>query len=691
MTITDPAPIHTKRKRLGQFFTGEPLARLLAALASAQEAKTIIDPMAGSGDMLIAAKSLASPRSELTAIEIDPEIAATCYERLASVAPFSPSVRVGNAFDQSTWLGFEDKIWDLVITNPPYVRYQLASRRTEGSISAPSSQDVRRGLTAILSNRSALPISDRDLLQTLSKHHSGLADLAVPSWILCASLVGEGGRLAMVVPETWLSRDYALPVQYLLHRLFEIESVVEDGEARWFTDALVRTMLVVARRVPDRGPGQLASTRKHIHIRLCTKPTNGSVLGNMYPGSGQPEVEFASDVANLVASPSTPMKRDALHARWETLLNTHCLGTRPGESKWLRDYEPALVRQGPNDIDKAPVLPAAVVDIVGDLGQVWDLGSVGWHVGQGLRTGANRFFYGDLVDERPDEILVQVDPEISPRPIPVPLDAAATVVRKQSDLAKGRRPEESPGRLLLLNCYALPEDLGLDTQLFGPSIYRAMTNPLAEHVRRAAALNVGTDEYMKTIPELSAVKTNVRAADPKRPLRPPRFWYQLPPLAPRHMPWLFIPRVNHGHPIAVQNPAGTIVDANFSTLWPAKEHSLPCDALLALLHSTWTSAFLECIGTVLGGGALKVEATHLRRLAFPILDSEQITALARIGNQLINGDTRQQEQAKVSVDDVLMRALAGSQNGMGNAHRLNELAAELLGRRTPQRRNGRIK
>ncbi len=691
MTITDPAPIRAKRKRLGQFFTGEPLARLLAALASAQEARAIIDPMAGSGDMLIAAKSLGSPQTELTAIEIDPEVAATCCERLASPAHFSPSVRVGNAFDQSTWLGFEDKTWDLVITNPPYVRYQLASRRTEGPIAAPNSEDVRKGLTAILANRSALPPPDRDLLQDLARHHSGLADLAVPSWILCASLVGEGGRLAMVVPETWLSRDYALPVQYLLHRLFEIESVVEDGEAQWFTDALVRTTLVVARRVADCGPGRLDGTRKHVHIWLCSKPTNGSVVGNMYPDSDQPEVEFASDVASLAASSSSPMKKDALHARWETLLNTRCLGTRPGDYKWLRDCEPALVRQDPNEIGKAPVLPAAVLDIVGDLDQFWDLGSFGWQVGQGLRTGANRFFYGDLVEERPDDILIQVDREISPRPVSVPLDAIATVVRKQSDLAKGKQPEESPGRLLLLNCYALPEDLGPDMQLFGPSIYRTMTDPLAEHVRRAAALNVGTDENLKTIPDLSAVKTNIRAVDPKRPLRPPRFWYQLPPLAPRHMPWLFIPRVNHGHPIAVQNPAGTIIDANFSTLWPAKEHSLPCDALLALLHSTWTSAFLECVGTVLGGGALKVEATHLRRLAFPTLDSEHITALERIGKQLNNGDAHLQEQAKAKVDEVLIQALARSHNGLCHTRRLNELAAELLCRRSPQRRNGRIK
>ncbi|WP_419925482.1 N-6 DNA methylase [Candidatus Poriferisocius sp.] len=688
MTVTHPGPTQDRRKRLGQYFTGVPLARLLAALASAQDAQTIIDPMAGSGDMLVAAHSLAAPHADLTAVEIDPEAAAKCCERLASVDPHGPSMRVGNAFDPSTWFGFEEKTWDLVITNPPYVRYQLASSKAEGPIAVPSAQEVRSGLAAILTSRSGVPRSERDLFQVLAEHHSGLADLAVPSWILCASLVRRGGRLAMVVPDTWLSRDYALPVQYLLHRLFEVESVIEDGEAQWFPEVLVRTTLVVARRVPDRGPGQLDSIRKHIHIRLCSKSSMGSIVGNMYPYSEQPDVEFASDVAALAASPSTPVLKEKLRTRWVAPLDASSLGTRPGDSKWLQDCEPGLVPRRPNAVGRAPALPTAVRDIVGDLSQTWNLESMGWNVGQGLRTGANRFFYGDLVDERPDEILVRVDPEISPRPIPVPLDAVATVVRKQSDLVGGKRPEDSLGRLLLLNCYALPEDLDLAAPLFGPPTYHAMTEPLAEHVRRASTLNVGTDENLKTIPELSAVRTNIRTMDPKRPLRPPRFWYQLPPLAPRHTPQLLISRVNHGHPIAMRNPTGTIIDANFSTLWPAKEHSLPGNALLALLHSTWAIAVLESTGTVLGGGALKIEATHLRKLAFPPLNSEQITALTGIGEQLIHA-AAPQEQARASVDNILTRALARRGLGRSNMHRLDQLAAELRGRRTRQLGNGR--
>lgn len=57
LAARDAAP--DSRKRLGQVFTGEPLARLLAALARAGQAPTIIDPMVGSGDMLAACRQFA--------------------------------------------------------------------------------------------------------------------------------------------------------------------------------------------------------------------------------------------------------------------------------------------------------------------------------------------------------------------------------------------------------------------------------------------------------------------------------------------------------------------------------------------------------------------------------------------------------------------------------------------------------
>src|SRR4051794_10882092 len=44
-----------QRKQLGQYFTGLPLGKLLAHLAWRPETRTVLDPMAGHGDLLDAA------------------------------------------------------------------------------------------------------------------------------------------------------------------------------------------------------------------------------------------------------------------------------------------------------------------------------------------------------------------------------------------------------------------------------------------------------------------------------------------------------------------------------------------------------------------------------------------------------------------------------------------------------------
>lgn len=66
--------------------------------------------------------------------------------------------------------------------------------------------------------------------------------------VLCASLVKAGGILAMVVPETWLNREYAKPIQYLLLKTFDVLTIARDVNACWFDNALVRTCLIVAKK-----------------------------------------------------------------------------------------------------------------------------------------------------------------------------------------------------------------------------------------------------------------------------------------------------------------------------------------------------------------------------------------------------------------------------------------------------------
>ena len=58
------------------------------------------------------------------------------------------------------------------------------------------------------------------------------------------------------------------------------------------------------------------------------------------------------------------------------------------------------------------------------------------------------------------------------------------------------------------------------------------------------------------------------------------------------------------------------------------------------MNSSWSRAYMEVVGTPLGGGALKLEATHLRRMLFPKLSNRARAKLHDLGRSL-GQDTRE--------------------------------------------------
>ena len=57
---------------------------------------------------------------------------------------------------------------------------------------------------------------------------------------------------------------------------------------------------------------------------------------------------------------------------------------------------------------------------------------------------------------------------------------------------------------------------------------------------------------------------------------------------------------------------------------------------MAILNSTWSKLSLELTCTVMGGGALKIEATHLKKMLIPKLSAEQLGQMEKIGSILID-------------------------------------------------------
>jgi hypothetical protein len=615
-----------RRKRLGQYFTGTQLGRILASLAGAPGASSIIDPMAGSGDLLAACLELKANPKTIGAVDVDPHAVSECMRRI----PKAHCV-VGSAFSSKTLSKLPHLQWDLVITNPPYVRYQSISKGVELDISLPSAKEIRKGLLECIEIMPNLDCEDKSLFSSLARGYSGLADLAVPSWILSAALVAPGGRLALVVPESWLSRDYASVVHYLLLRWFDIEFIVEDEHAVWFADAQVKTTLLVAKRIPRRvGAFNFSSESAFLRIVISGKATgNAGPCSFLMQDTRGAEKAFAKKARKWLTSRSS--HEDSMIRAYCVPLNRTAQNLRGAcaKKKWL-------IQMGEEASEESATLPHELETWVHrshEPSSIVTLSSMGVSIGQGLRTGANSFFYGEKSPNKNSTTII-FDKNSVELKINSIGDIAVPVVRKQSDLPNGYTisPVKVAGRVLDLHGHAMPDDIRGGGEL-ATLAYKVIPAGLDDWVRTACLQNYGKDGDKK-IWELSAVAPNVRKANPANGAAP-RFWYMLPDFAQRHRPDILIARVNSGKPKAFLNKRrGAIVDANFSTLWIVNETSVNNYTLLALLNSSWCVAALEYSAAIMGGGALKVEATHLRRLPIPFLGGREREALIELGQRL---------------------------------------------------------
>ena len=665
-----------RRKRLGQYFTGGHLAGLLAELADASDARSVIDPMAGSGDMLVAC-GRNNPRERVFgAVEIDPIAAGTCSDR----APWVVSV-LGSAFDSATLSKLPAKRWDLVITNPPYVRYQSLAKSAGSGFKLPSGIEVRNGLLDALGECDALDPEDRALFRELVSGYSGLADLAVPSWILCAALCAPGGKLAVVLPESWLSRDYASVIQYLLLRWFRIRYVVEDAHAVWFDDAQVKTTLLVAERT-DRKESAFGPFGDESYLRLRVSGSakgENSVVGRMFPGSSENADRLFARLASDLVATGKGIRSEMLEADFVPYsIMADNLTSACGRQKWLSKVEKHVRSRTPPARHSVPPPLAAWLSSSGETPRLATLEDIGVSVGQGLRTGANEFFYFDAVSVSERETGIEASRTLGRMAATVPNGLVLPALRKQSELPDGLviDAEDLTGRVLVIGSCALPEDAAGRGD--ARRAYAAMPESLARIVRRAAS----ADFKGKRIQELSAVATNVRNGNPANGV-PPRFWYMLPDLAPRHRPDVVVPRINGETPKAYVNAGRkAVVDANFSTLWT--ENGCPADswALLAILNSSWCAAVLELSASVMGGGALKVEASHLRRLPVPLLTPDGWERMAILGREMARGS----QGAKEAADGAVAAAVLGRMPEEYELFALSELAENARIRRSQHRK-----
>jgi hypothetical protein len=488
---------------------------------------------------------------------------------------------------------------------------------------------IRQSLLDFLAKVTTLTAIEKIKMRRAITDFSGLADLAVPSWLLCMMLVKDGGQMAIVVPNSWQTREYATTVQTLLKDLFEIKYVINDVSNTWFKDsAQVRTSVVVAKR------SRHADRNTNVtYIDLYDRASNRQSL---YGNIGDTD-RFQSVVRERI---SIPGLCEFSSIRQADLYSEQITGLSP-LSKLRQIGE----------------IPSEKLISLSDY-QV--------KVSQGLRTGANGFFY---LKVKPGGYYSSIYPKLV-------TDSDAffvSVLQGQEGLGDtfSVSPRQAYGLLYVQNA-ATSDDLAATPEP-NKKGYDTLPKALSAYIRFSERCEIKG----KTIPELSSVKTNVS----KRQDKPFRFWYMIPTLQPRHVAKLFIPRVNSKEAVTYINDSDEtmVIDANFITFNILEGSRLTTKSLLALLNSTWSKIIIEECGTVMGGGALKIDAVQFKKAYYPRLSDEEIARLDTLGEALIATSKLVAETLIGEIDNVLLKALGFDDSLQDNKKsHLNEILKQYI-------------
>lgn len=218
----------------GAVFTPHPLAHHLAAAAldGAPTPRTACDLAAGDGRLLAALRGAGAPAVRVFAADLDPEAWATGALHDDPTATFVAADAVGRGLD--LWPGAPPGGVDVAIGNPPFLT-QLSTRTAR-------SADQRRRAAAL----GAV---------------AGLADTSAAFLLAACDVVRPGGRVAMIMPLSFLTATAAAPVRQEVHTRCHLVGVwVSAGPV--FPDASVETCALILERATEWSDAPSARVRR---------------------------------------------------------------------------------------------------------------------------------------------------------------------------------------------------------------------------------------------------------------------------------------------------------------------------------------------------------------------------------------------------------------------------------------------
>lgn len=465
-----------------------------------------------------------------------------------------------------------------------------------------------------------------DFLMKMTSQYSGLSDLTIPSILLCSSLTANGGVLALVLPESSISREYSTPALATLFKFFEIKVIIKDERRSWFKDVQVKTILLLATKLEKARLNILEHPNFPI-IEISNKNSKTNMpIGSSFYSKKDPYRHFAHLIFSNIEA-FKEIEGVQTHVTNPNFILNNIISNSK-KDRWLFEMIPELKTLISNPLNKTYNLDKRLDKMISC--NNWNsIDDLGINIGQGLRTGANSFFYTDLIKKKKKlySIVENKSSEVA-KFFKVSDSCLKVVLRKQSELPNTFliKRENLIGRVLIFKDYYTNTDVKKFNIKLGISKHQ-LTHTASNYIQELSKLNIGTKDNPKFIPDMSAVRTNESTNNGTL-----KRWYQLPPLRLRHIPELCIPRVNTRTVKAFLVESDIVVDANFITLTTTDKSKYSKYSLLAILNSDWVKLNLELNGNILGGGALKLDKTHLNNILIPgdlVLKESELDFLGR--------------------------------------------------------------
>ncbi|WOP17396.1 class I SAM-dependent DNA methyltransferase [Raineyella sp. LH-20] len=300
------------RKARGAFFTPEPIAEYVVKWAVRSSDDVILEPSCGEAAFLLAAGNrlddLGLGSGELHGAELHEQSAETARDRLAARG-HQADIRTGDFFAMTPTPRF-----DVVVGNPPYVRYQDFS-----------------GVSRVRSRQAALRAG-----VALTQLASSWAAFVVHS----ALFLRQGGRIGLVVPAELLSVNYAAPVRQFLMGRFASVRLVHFLERVFGSDVQEEVVLLLADGYDPDGPGT-------DHCELYEAQNAAALSGQLAARKWAPETPASKWTDSLVGSTGLTAYQDVLGSPAFTTLEQWgdtSLGIVTGNNKFFA-LSPARVAE----------------------------------------------------------------------------------------------------------------------------------------------------------------------------------------------------------------------------------------------------------------------------------------------------------------------------------------------------------